>query len=579
MPDAPLDPAAIIAAARRGVAAPAPAPAPPADAWENRARVLLWRNGDLLAQAEAIADDPLAAVRAAAATTAAATTAATTTALSAETPPTPETYLEIELVDHIDPLSPDGLSALLYSVQSGRHGLILRHDGRVVSGWPSDYRRSAPPSYAAWVKRLLQEARPPGYRLPADIDVQRFTTTHVVGPAIAPSDIAPSDTAPAANPPDSIALLSGGVRTVTLDHLTRQALIDAAARAAAWLLRHQRPDGRFAYEFLPALHGWSQHDSSVRQCGCAWALATAAQLTGEPRFRQAATRAVAGIARGSVRRGGPGGLAYVQTPAEGRRLGAIPLLLLALQELGPGTQVARTLADELTATLLALQQSGGAFGLQSRGLEFSGAEIYYAGQCTLSLARRYAATRRDRLGEAVRSALAHYRRRWDQGWPDAPSQRLAFLAWMLQACDAWDAASPDPDADAIDFAYALADWALPLQFGPDHPNPTWIGGFAGGPGIGTAAYTEGINAALAIAKRRADPARADRYRRSVLLAHRFLLQLVVEPPDLYHYPGDAHLGGVRRNLVGDTLRCDNAQHFLMAALRTARLLQDDEFRL
>ena len=119
----------------------------------------------------------------------------------------------------------------------------------------------------------------------------------------------------------------------------------------------------------------------------------------------------------------------------------------------------------------------------------------------------------------------------------------------------------------------------PLQFGPDHPNPTWIGGFAGGPGIGTAAYTEGINAALAIAKRRADPARADRYRRSVLLAHRFLLQLVVEPPDLYHYPGDAHLGGVRRNLVGDTLRCDNAQYFLMAALRTARLLQDDEFRL
>ena len=148
---------------------------------------------------------------------------------------------------------------------------------------------------------------------------------------------------------------------------------------------------------------------------------------------------------------------------------------------------------------------------------------------------------------------------------------------MLQACDAWDAVHPDPDAVA--FAYAMADWALPFQFGSDHPNPAWVGGYAGGPGIGTAAYTEGMAAALAIAKRHADTDRAERYRRSVLLAQRFLLQLVVEPPDLFHYPSATHLGGVRRNLAGYTLRCDNAQHFLMAALRTARLLRDEEFRL
>ena len=125
----------------------------------------------------------------------------------------------------------------------------------------------------------------------------------------------------------------------------------------------------------------------------------------------------------------------------------------------------------------------------------------------------------------------------------------------------------------------MADWMLDRQHLADHPNPLWVGGYEGSPGIGTAAYTEGMLRALVIATLEKDFERIGLYRRSVALALRFLLQLQVDPLDLAFIGGDEHRGAVRGSLRRRNLRCDNAQHFLMATLRAAAILKDEDLRL
>ena len=59
----------------------------------------------------------------------------------------------------------------------------------------------------------------------------------------------------------------------------------------------------------------------------------------------------------------------------------------------------------------------------------------------------------------------------------------------------------------------MADWALQEQHGEDSENPLWVGAFQNTPGIGTAAYSEGIASALSIAQRAGDErARSEQYR-------------------------------------------------------------------
>src|SRR4051812_6658633 len=55
----------------------------------------------------------------------------------------------------------------------------------------------------------------------------------------------------------------------------------SAQRGADWLQRANRPDGRFVYGYLPALHKPLEGDHYLRQVGAAFALARASRYTGD----------------------------------------------------------------------------------------------------------------------------------------------------------------------------------------------------------------------------------------------------------------------------------------------------------
>ena len=203
-------------------------------------------------------------------------------------------------------------------------------------------------------------------------------------------------------------------------------------------------------------------------------------------------------------------------------------------------------------------------------MELEGSEAYYAGQIVLALARLYGIRKRPRLRTVVERSLKHYQARWQ----NEDERDLSFTTWMIQACDQWHALVDDDLSK--DYAYAMADWALQEQQADDCANPLWVGAFQNTPGIGTAAYSEGIASALAIAQRAGDDERADRYRSALLLSMRFLLSLSLDGPEHALVGGAEHIGAVRSALHRSGLRCDNAQHYLMSMLRARALCWDSE---
>ena len=537
-----LSAADILSAARAGFAG---APFEAADE-SVAARARLWRAGIVVAEAEAAAADGLAAAQVAGGELRAAMGAGGDQ---------PGDALGIEVESEREPRRPDGLIGLLQTPLPGRHGLLLRDGERIACGWPFDALRTDGRT-AAWVKRLNRQARPPGARLASSTSVEIFTTVEALG-AVAPLD------------DERIAPRSGGFRLVELDQVLPDRLSGSALQAAAWLLRHQRPDGSFAYEFSPSEQAWSPFDQLVRQCGCAWAIAMVARLTRDRKIGEAAARAIGGILERHLRRDGPGRLFYLEDMYGEAKLGAIPLLLLAISELGASLRVTRETVEQLTASLLAVQAPDGRFETTARGLELEGSETYYAGQIVLALARRYGIRPRTRLRAVVERSLLHYRERW----ADEAERDLSFTTWMIQACDQWHALLGDEAAR--EYAYEMADWALREQHGADAAHPLWVGAFQDTPGIGTAAYSEGIASALAIAQRAGDAERAERYRSALLLSMRFLLSLSIDGAEHALVGGVEHVGGVRSALHRSGLRCDNAQHYLMAMLRARALCWPD----
>ena len=542
---------ALLTFAREGVEAPAPNEPPPWITVAGRARVGLWRSGVMLGRAEAADTDLATAVRQAAAAAAA--------AVDGDIPPDDKynaTLLDVEVVTMTQFVRPTGLSGLMHATQAGIDGLVLREGDRAAGGWPADALRGGRTS-ARWAKGLLREVRPPGTRLPPSVAVLRFRTREVVGMLWPPSDRTVG-----------VAAMQGGTRVVWPQAVGQQDLVRAAGRAGMWLVRHQREDGLFRYLFQHHTQSWSADDSLVRQAGCAWAMARLARRLPDAGFAAPTKRAIEGLEQGSVKRGGPGNLAYMQVGDDPPRLGAIPLFLLAADEWDRHSPIDESTRERLAATLLAVQSPEGGFGVDARGLTLEGSETYYAGQIALALARRFEVTGRQRMAEAGLSAVRYYRQWWDDGNRD-----LSFVTWMLQACEAWYRLRYDDEAR--DFGFEMADWALQFQQ-PDDVNLLWGGAFESTPGIGTAAYTEGIVRAVAIAEQAGDAERVERYSKSVRGAMRFLMQLCVEDPDLAFTGGPEQRGAVRSSLRRRNLRCDNAQHLIMAALGAVEVVYTDE---
>jgi hypothetical protein len=362
-----------------------------------------------------------------------------------------------------------------------------------------------------------------------------------------------------------------------LSPLGRQMLL-SCQRGADWLVRANRPDGRFDYGFLPALRTQLEGDHYLRQVGAAFALARAARLTGDQRYAAVARQALLTLLLETTTETTEHGVSrYTSHPAIAvNRLGAAGLLVLAIHELPAPAEDLLKQSQELCLFIATRRRADGA--LNYLDVSASGQPMaddpdginYYPGEALYALMRSQQHHPAEWKTQAVRQALGYYLPWWRQ------HKSPAFVPWQMSAYAEAYLADPKEAAFA-EAVFEMADWLCGLQYTQLDPRrPLWNGGFMGWadgkplplpPQIGSASYAEGLADACRVAKQAGDLNRHRRYREALERSLQFLSTLQYSDANTQHFAEwyrPRLVGGFHASHQDGNLRIDYAQHAVSA---------------
>ncbi|MFH1809668.1 MAG: hypothetical protein ABIJ09_13055 [Pseudomonadota bacterium] len=338
-----------------------------------------------------------------------------------------------------------------------------------------------------------------------------------------------------------------------------------------WLLRMQEPGGRFHYWYRPDRQAVSapDDDNFLRQAGTAYALALAAEQLGEPRYLEAAERALDHQRRFVQVLDGDRALFLFQGKA---KLGgiALPMLTLLKRRSLRGDGVDDALLRGLARMILDLQQRGGGGRFKSTHVYLGDPEYerssgwdsqIYPGEAMLALAEMYRAFGDPSYLQAVDRAVDYYgaANRW---------RAHAFLSWSIAAMTSLH--QQTGASRYAHFGLQLSDFLLTQQ-NLDLDDQI-AGSFHAFPSANTATYLEGLAEGLRLALQHGDAERAARYRQHLLLGLRWLGVLQIDDVDATYASDPRARGGVRQSLEVPLLRIDNTQHSISALVRSLQVL-------
>jgi len=464
-------------------------------------------------------------------------------------------------------------AVLARDVDLGFHGVQVSGGGRSAYYKPSVALTSGLTRHDRLLDKLTKKARlPPGAWRDPRVTLRRTTWEHYCEVPANPGRV----------------LHLRRLRPAALDELTPAALRERAHLAADRLMRVQSSEGYYLYKFHPFTDGETLGPGNlVRQAGCAYALAKAADAAADQQRRSAlgssaSTAIDALLSRTAVE---AGTLFIADPPRAGApirgKLGTLALTLAALQS--PSLAI-RYEPDRhrLAKAVLSWQRHDGSFRCRTNSASVAddgAAQDYFPGEALMALAIEVRAGGQD-AQRVMAAALPWYRARF-RAQPTTAFVPWQLEAWRLYAEWAVSLQAPMvPDVEAAsDFVFEMADWILRLQIRSPTVHRDLIGGYAQwgrGPGASTATYTQAIIGAFSLARKLADADRADRYRTASLRGLDFVrrLQIVPDTAILFRDPIRT-VGGTTASLSDMTIRCDYDQHVLtayLAALDTTGLL-------
>lgn len=359
---------------------------------------------------------------------------------------------------------------------------------------------------------------------------------------------------------------------------TPAGLAEPIALAGEHLLRLVAEDGRIRYRYDPRTGRTLPGQNLLRHAGTTWSLLRAHERTGDPRFVDAASRAIGYLLRktGTDDRTGPHGGGHVRFVIEGKdhKLGGAGLALLTLatfqQRTGDTTHA--DAARELATFLLSQQQESGQFW--SYAPKVDGGErrttvsAYYPGEAVLGLVTWHTLDPDPRwLAAAVRGAD------WliDERDGGKSVEQLDADHWLMMALDRLHAATGDARyaAHAVRLAEVVA-LQQERQRGHEVFHRDYAGGFYEPPRTTPATIrAEGLGAVLDLCGRTGRDCG-----RFVPVLHGAVSHALLG----WYGPGDtwwvadppAVLGGFAGGIVDPELRNDYTQHAYCALLAAER---------
>jgi hypothetical protein len=363
----------------------------------------------------------------------------------------------------------------------------------------------------------------------------------------------------------------------TVDGPTARA---AALAGVRYLLRHQRPDGTFTYEY-ETLHdaALTAEYSLPRHFGTAAFLVEALGATGDPAIREAARRALANAPRWVHPGCSDRTQACLAPAATGTAdLGSTALALVALSEYRrrTGDGAYDDLARRLAAFVLAMQRPGGDFWhlyrLDGRGPDPTAKLLYYDGEAALALVRAHGALGDPRYLEGARRALDWLTR--DQYRHFAGQFYYGEDHWVCLAAEAAWPRLRDPGYER--FCRDYASFLRRQQFQPDERPTDLRGAYGFTPFLvphntPTGSRTEAMVSAYLLTRHHGHA--DERIRRQVGEALRYLLQQQLRPDTCYLCADPARAdGGLLESPISRQVRIDFVQHSGSALLRGGTIL-------
>jgi hypothetical protein len=350
-----------------------------------------------------------------------------------------------------------------------------------------------------------------------------------------------------------------------------RARLDRAAQAGGdYLIRAQKSDGSFHYDYDPLAESASERDYNIlRHAGATIALFQLYEATHEARYREAARRAVVYL-KSRFRWARQADAFYVLDDGGKTKLGAngLALIALALQMRLDKKSADRASALRLANLVLRMQERDGSFAsyYDMKGEPEDRASLYYPGEALLGLIELYKLTGDKRLIESARRG-ADYLIDTQQRMPSLPPD-----AWLMQALEALFAIKPDPTYAA--HAIHIAEAMIKEQY-TEADTPLYAGSYRPGVPRATpaASRAEGMLAAMRLARLTND-ARAARLAEALKLSARFQLAQQFDADNSFYLASpERAAGGFRESLTSARIRIDYVQHNISALLGIAQIVE------
>ncbi len=367
-----------------------------------------------------------------------------------------------------------------------------------------------------------------------------------------------------------------------LKHLTiqqRQFYL-SGQRGMEWLVRANKPDGRFVAGFLPALRLPMEGDNYMRQLGAAFALARAGKYYGDEQAIAVARQAVLTL------------LLETTTDPSEPRVRTVPrhlanpvqaagMLLAAIHELPIPAADLLEQADQLANMLQKRLRTDGSIMADEPGEEAHPDDTaqHFAGPALYGLVRSHAQRPDSWKTAAVSKARNCYVAYWNQ------NKNVNMAPWHSATyAEAYLATKEPAYADAV---FAMNDWLLRQQYGQALPGqPAWTGGFqpwtagkaaAAAPDIGSAAALASIAEGLRLARATGDVQHYHRYRQALENGLQFLTTLQYSEANTQHFADwyrPSLLGAFHGSSQDGNIRLDHSQWALAAFVRYMQTVAD-----
>jgi len=368
---------------------------------------------------------------------------------------------------------------------------------------------------------------------------------------------------------------------VPVERIDRHQVRQAVIRAADYVLRQQKVDGKFEYIYYPlqGTHDRSHAYNFPRHAGTTWFLSLAYQVLELPRYQQGARRAIEYLVHHAVPwecRSTP----YACIGSGSRAsLGAASLGLVAVAEYQRATGDRRFvgLAERLGRFILSMQKPDGDFCPyyypMTRSRDCTSKKLYYSGEAALALAKLHGLTGDPALVPPLARALDYLTgKKYDF------FMGKFFISedhWTCLAAEA--AAEVLPEARYAEFCASFADIGRRAQLTGEE-GLTWDlrGAFSITPfflpqNCATGSRTEANISAYLLSRRQQQP--RPEILAEVLAGMRYLVDQQIRPESSYLLPEPASAsGGMMQTAMRDSVRIDFVQHAAAALARGLQLV-------